>query len=131
MEKKIHVEHGRITLRFGAIDREFSISSFKGINGDQPYFGLFVVTDLDGQNQNMGHRAQCWWREGYRGRVIKCLKMPTGSHDDEDELFFLTTTTKAVLNGQEPKEAVFWLEDSQMEEFFDYLRIGDIIVITN
>jgi hypothetical protein len=90
--------------------------------------GTFVVINTDGQNQRMDHVCQGWWNEGYLGRVIRCTKVDDSSNQ-RLELFFLTTSTKKTIGSKIPDFFVIWLEDSEMEEFFDFVRIGDIIEI--
>lgn len=124
-KKLIQISQGTISVKFGLIDREFSISGYNGITEVQEIAGEFVVTDLDGQNQNMSQRAQCWWDEGYRGRVIRCSQVLDSAPSKEQLLFFLTNKTQNVPANRK----IFWLEDDQMEEFFDFLRINDLVYI--
>lgn len=128
-EISVQLEHRKIFLSFGMISREFQI---KGIDARehaviQP--GNYLITSADGQNQKMHHPAQSWWDEGYLGRVIKCTSTNDPQNKEGEVILFLTKSTQSVFKDQVLSVNVIWLEDFEMEEFFDYLEIGDILQI--
>ena len=79
----------------------------------------------------MTHSAQCWWNEGFLGRVIKCSRAQNSESDNNDALFFLSKATQSKMNDSRPLHSIIWLDDSEMEEFFDFVRINDSLEIQN
>lgn len=121
--KACTVKDKTLTLKLAFIHRQYKVQTLQNIIS-----GQYILTAIDGHNQNKDDIVKGWFREGYLGRVVKLQKVNSGACSTGDSSNFAYILSEETLQKKTDIEVAFLsLAFEELTDFCDFVREGDVI----